>query len=54
MSAVDWRHRLVCREQVDGFREADHVAGRAFDPFNVLAELSLEDGILPALRRALC
>ncbi len=45
MIAVDRRHRLAFREQVDGFREAAHVAARAFDPFNVLAELSLEDEV---------
>ena len=45
MIAVDWRHWLAFREQIDGLREAAHVAARAFDPFNILAELFLEDEV---------
>jgi len=42
-ASIDRRHRPAFCEQVDGLREATHVAARALDPFNVLAELSLED-----------
>ena len=45
MIAVVQRHWPAFREQVDDFRKAAHVAARAFDPFNILAELFLEDEV---------